>query len=254
MIFPSILKALRSEAHALGKSVGSYAVGIPDPNDEDGIELIDCSDERDDDLCHLTPVVLVHGFFHNWTGWIPLMKVLKEAGYVRFLRVNYESLFDDPREIAGAVAGRVDEMLDALDFDQAHVVGHSLGGAVLRYWETVLGGDEVLGAAVSLGGAQAGTPWARRIPGNLLPDAIRPLDPQGHFIASLTEEPATRWTTISGDADVLIPPPYGHLEGATQHTIEGAGHLGLLYNVQALELVRDSLVAAEPSTVSAATA
>lgn len=253
MFFPSVLRALRSEAHALAKAAGSYAVGIPDPNDLDGIELIDCSDD-DDEFCHLTPVVLVHGFVHNWTGWIPLLGVLREAGYVRFLRVNYESLFDDPREIAGAVAGRVHDLLDALDFDQVHVVGHSLGGAVLRYWETVLGGDEVLGAAVSLGGAQAGTPWARRIPGNLLPDAIRPLDPQGHFIATLTEEPATRWTTIAGAGDVLIPPPYGHLEGATQHTIDATGHLGLLYEPAAHEIVRDVFVAAEPSTGVAATA
>lgn len=240
----SILDAIRLDGRAVLRAAGSYLTGLVDPRDEDTIHVVECP--PDAEVCHLTPVILVHGFAHNWSAWDALIETLRAAGYVRFVRVNYDSVFDSPSEIAGALAVRVHEVFDRLpEVTRIHLVGHSLGGAVVRTWAVTMGGAPRVGAAVTLGGVMQGTPWAR-FP--VLPSAIAPLAPSGHLVDFMNQgdDDRSNWTSIAASEDFLVPQPYALLRGATHHVLDGVGHVGLVYHQPALNLVRDALLAQEP--------
>ncbi|MEM9431542.1 MAG: acetoin dehydrogenase dihydrolipoyllysine-residue acetyltransferase subunit [Pseudomonadota bacterium] len=77
-----------------------------------------------------TPVVLLHGFASDATSWAPLEKVLNGAPLVRMeLPGHGKSAPLDVDDFAG-LAGLVRRTFVDLGLDRAHVVGHSLGGAL----------------------------------------------------------------------------------------------------------------------------
>lgn len=238
-----VVEGLVSETIAIVRTAGTYLLGVRDPHDEDIIDIVDCK-HPPGTPCQLTPVFLVHGFTANWASWLPLLDLLGQRGYHRFVRFNYESVGDGPEEIAGAFARRVHEVKLRLEVDRVHVVGHSLGGVVARYWVVVLGGDDELGHAVTLGSPIAGTPW-----GHLpwLPRGVGELRPDSELVAILTggDDDRTKWTTIAGGQDVLVPGDFAHFPGTTQLDFPAVGHVGLLYDEDVLDEVADALMAAD---------
>jgi pimeloyl-ACP methyl ester carboxylesterase len=245
----SIIEGVRDEGVALAKAAGNYLIGLPDPHDEDLIELVECRDEVP--ACYLTPVFLVHGFLHNWSGWLPLMAVLRDAGFARFVRFSYGGFGDSPEETAGALTRRVFEVVERTRARRIHFVGHSLGGVVVRIHAVMHGGDARLSRAVTLGAPLLGTPWGY-LPN---PTAFRELRPGSELVTLLAnaDDDRSRWMTVAGGADLVVPPRYAHLPGAArQVTIPGLGHVGLLYREQVWHLVRDTFVAAEEAEEEAA--
>jgi pimeloyl-ACP methyl ester carboxylesterase len=239
---PPVFEGVRDEAVALAKAAGNYLIGLPDPHDEDVIELVECRDDLP--VCYLTPVFLVHGFLHNWSGWLPLMAVLRDAGFARFVRFNYGSVGDSPEETAGAFMRRVFEVVERTGARRLHFVGHSLGGVVVRIHAIMHGGDAKLSRAVTLGAPLLGTPWGY-IPN---PTALRELRPGSELVTLLAnaDDDRSRWVTVAGGGDVVVPPRYAHLPGAArQVTVPGLGHVGLLYREELWRLVRDTLLEAE---------
>lgn len=237
------IAGLESEAKALARAAASYLLGIDDPHDEDIIELVECR-HPPDQPCHHTPVFLVHGFSHNWSGWFPLMQALERHGYHRFVRFNYESIGDTPEEIGGAFARRVHEVTLRLGVDRVHVVGHSLGGVILRYWCVVLDGADEIGRAVTLGSPIKGTPWGY-LPG--MPRGLRELRPGSELVAILTggDDDRTKWTTIGGGQDLLVPGDYAHFPGTNRLDFPALGHVGLLYDEGVVAAVTDALHTAD---------
>lgn len=82
------------------------------------------------------PVVLIHGLLGNTTTWRNITPAL--ASRHRVIAVDLVGFghssrsFTSPLTLAGH-ASRVVAMLDALGFEHAAIVGHSLGGAVAQH-------------------------------------------------------------------------------------------------------------------------
>ena len=76
-----------------------------------------------------TPIVLVHGFASDATSWAPLEKHLKHRPLIR---IELPSHGKSPKLGIDSFSDLVKTMrrtFEALDLEQAHLVGHSLGGA-----------------------------------------------------------------------------------------------------------------------------
>lgn len=236
------LTATRREAVALARAARVYATGVKDPNDKALITATACQNAL---VCRPTPVVLVHGFLHNWSAWGPLMTKLRAAGYIQFLRFNYSWIADSPIESAGALAHTMREVFDVLDVDRAHFVGHSLGGVVIRQYTGALGGGATLGHAVTLGSPLAGTAVAAPFP--WLPEAIEDLKPESPFVRRLQGYPidTSEWTCLAADEDLLVPPEGAGLPGVAVESFSGLGHLGMLHDDAVLDRVVQALVTAD---------
>jgi triacylglycerol esterase/lipase EstA (alpha/beta hydrolase family) len=80
-----------------------------------------------------TPVVLIHGYGGNRFHWSALRRRLLHAGFSDVHSLSYSPLAGHVRDIARALVLDCHESMWRAGSPTVHVIGHSLGGIVLRY-------------------------------------------------------------------------------------------------------------------------
>ena len=71
--------------------------------------------------------------------------------------MNYSPFTADVRVAAAQLAEEVEALVAETGYERIHVVGHSMGGLIARYYVTRLGGDERVHTLVTLGTPHHGT-------------------------------------------------------------------------------------------------
>jgi len=178
-----------------------------------------------------TPIVLVHGFVDNRSIFTLLRRQLRRRGFGRIVALNYSVLTADVRGAARGLADAVERLAAETGYDRVHVVGHSLGGLIARYYVQRMGGDARVHTLVTLGTPHAGTLTAHVLPYRL----CRQLRPSSDVVRELGE-PApgcrTRFVAFWSDLDqLMIPRSTARIDHpdlrATNIGVRGVGHLSL---------------------------
>lgn len=112
-----------------------------------------------------TPVVLVHGAAHNGSAWTALADCLRAAGFERLVTLDYRTDRDTVDALAADLGQRLQRVREQADADRVHVIGHSLGGLLLRIWHDGLGGADHTHAAVTLRTVAPPAPASRGLQG-----------------------------------------------------------------------------------------
>jgi triacylglycerol lipase len=152
-----------------------------------------------------TPILLVHGMVDNRSIFTLLRRGLLRRGFGRVHTVDYSPLTADVRVAAAGLAEQVEQLVADSGYERVHVIGHSLGGLIARYYVQRLGGHERVHTLVTLG-----TPHGGTLPAHLLPATLgRQLRPGSALLNELAE-PApgvgTRFVAYWSDLDQLIVP------------------------------------------------
>lgn len=178
-----------------------------------------------------TPILLLHGLVDNRSIFTVLRRHLRRRGFGRVWTMNYQVWTSDLRAAAGKLATTIEAICAQTGYERIHVIGHSMGGLVARYYIQKMGGDARIHTLVSLGTPHRGTQAAR-----LLPTGVcRQMRPESTLLAEL-DEPApgcqTRFLTFWSDVDALmVPKQTAKLEhpDLTNRNIlvRGVGHLSL---------------------------
>ena len=178
-----------------------------------------------------TPILLVHGMVDNRSIFALLRRGLRRRGFGRVLALNYSPLSDDVRAVAERLGELVESVCADTGYERIHVVGHSMGGLVARYYVQQLGGDARVHTVVTLGTPHDGTTVAHLFPHPLL----RQLRPNSDLLTEL-EAPSpgcrTRFVAVWSDLDQLLSP---RTSGILQHPdlvarnvfVRGVGHMSL---------------------------
>lgn len=194
-----------------------------------------------------TPILLVHGMVDNRSVFTLLRRGLRRRGFGRVLTLNYSPLTRDVRVAAAVLATRIEQLCERTGFERIHVIGHSMGGLIARYYVQRLGGDARVHTLVTLGTPHSGTRAAHLLPSGL----ARQLRPGSDLMTEL-EQPApecrTRFLAVWSDLDQLIVPKrHARLEhpdlDARSLLIRGVGHMSLPIHRRALHEI--SLVLAQ---------
>ena len=178
-----------------------------------------------------TPILLVHGLVDNRSVFTVLRRALRRRGFGQVRTLNYSPFTSDVRTAAAQLAALVETTCEQTGHERVHVVGHSLGGVVARYYVQVMGGDARVHTLCTLGSPHAGT-WAA----HLLPSRLaRQLRPGSALLAQLAA-PApgcrTRFVAFWSDLDHLIVPKssarvdHSDLD-ARNVLLRGVGHMSL---------------------------
>lgn len=178
-----------------------------------------------------TPILLVHGMVDNRSIFTLLRLGLRRRGFGRVVTTNYSPLTTDIRVEAARLAEQVEQLVRETGYERVHVVGHSMGGLIARYYVTRLGGDERVHTLVTLGTPHGGTYTAYGWPGRL----TRQLRPGSALMDELTqpvERCRTRFIAYWSDLDQLVFP---QRHGALEHPdllvrnveLHGVGHMSL---------------------------
>jgi pimeloyl-ACP methyl ester carboxylesterase len=145
--------------------------------------------------------------------------------------MNYSPYTADVRVAAAQLAEEVEALVAETGYERIHVVGHSMGGLIARYYVTRLGGDERVHTLVTLGTPHQGTYTAYGWHSQL----TRQLRPGSGLMREL-EQPVpgcrTRFVVYWSDLDQMIFP---QRNAALEHPdlsvrnidLHGVGHMSL---------------------------
>ena len=170
-----------------------------------------------------TPIVLIHGMVDNRTIFAMLRRGLRRRGFSCIRTFSYGPHTSDVRAAATSLGSFVEALCEQTGADKVHIVGHSLGGLIARYYVQVGGGSDRVESVVTLGTPHQGTVAAWLVPHHM----VRQLLPDSDIIAELAAPaPAcsTRFVAFYSDVDqMVIPADHGRLEHPDLTRRERAG-------------------------------
>jgi hypothetical protein len=178
-----------------------------------------------------TPILLVHGMIDNRSIFTLLRRGLHRRGFGRVASINYSPLTTDVRVAAAHLAEEVEALVVETGYERIHVVGHSLGGLIARYYVTRLGGDARVHTLVTLGTPHGGTFNAYALPTNLCCQ-LRPGSALMRELSAPVPRCQTRFVAYWSDLDQMVFPQRNaslvHPDLSIRNVeIQAVGHMSL---------------------------
>ena len=178
-----------------------------------------------------TPILLVHGIVSNRSIFTLLRRGLTRRGFSNVFAMNYLTVANDVRAAAAGLSVEVERIVEETGFERIHIIGHSLGGLIARYYVTRLGGDTRVHTLITLGTPHEGSYAAYAVPTTLM----QQMRPGSHLMREL-DRPVrgcrTRFISYWSDNDLAILPQRNaslrHRDLRARNVkLHGAGHLTL---------------------------
>lgn len=175
-----------------------------------------------------TPILLLHGLFHNRACWWYAKLKLRQQGFRQLHTLNLPP-WKDAESLTELIALRVDALRHATGCDKVTLVGHSMGGILARNYLQLRGGAGKVARLVLLGAPNQGS--------KLVPFAVtrlaRVLLPNSEFLQRLNAAPfpaAVPVTNIYSRHDnMVVPSSACQLPSVREVVLEKLGHISLLY-------------------------
>jgi triacylglycerol lipase len=186
-------------------------------------------------------VVMVHGFFASAGVWRPMKRALAYGTGANVATFSHAPGVGIER-IARSLAKLVERVPS---YCRVHLVGHSLGGLVARYYVQEMGGHTRVSQTISLGSPFGGTSRAHPFPFLV----GRDLSHRSPILARLRErahEHDVPHTSFVGDGDIVVVPadsavfPRGDVV-----VLPNCGHNTLLFHGESIARVVDRVRAVQ---------
>ncbi len=183
-----------------------------------------------------TPVLLVHGYLANKSNWYFVERALRQVGYEGIHGLNYSPRNADVDELARVCVLRAHEVMAAAGSERIHLVGHSLGGLVIRRATQTFGLHEAA-SVVTVATPHGGVDLARFGPliggRNTIARQLRPGSEWLRSMWATTSAlPDTRYVAYYSNLDLLVPGRRAmmleHALGATNILMKDHGHLSVM--------------------------
>lgn len=191
--------------------------------------------------CHWRiPVLLVHGYICNQRVWDKVAQALQQAGHP-VLAINLEPLFTSVDEYAPQIQRAVVRLQQATGAPRVSLVGHSMGGLVIRAWLRKYGSADVA-KIITLGTPHQGT----RIGGWSPTTNAAQMAWNSPWLQALqaSETPATRQfmhIAVSEHDNVVYPQREQVLPDASVTEFKGLGHLELCLDERVIQWMLQKL-------------
>ena len=215
-----LLEVAGREAHALAKQSTLFY--------RDVLEVVPEARPGDD------VVVFVHGLFQT----AGVLRPVRER-IARETRAETASFSYAPGPGIVRIAERLGELMRELPNGvRIHLVGHSVGGLVVRWYVQELGRDERVVQTISLGSPFSGTTHARYFPMQVGRDIVPGSRLLARLAAGARAGERVPHLSITATHDSIVPNGAMLCAGDTL-TIDGCGHNSLIYHgAVAREIVR----------------
>ena len=189
-------------------------------------------------------IVLVHGFVCNSGLWGPMLRHLRNSGFVRVHAVDLDPFYRSMTQSLAEFEASLNKIMQLENArGEAILIGHSMGGVLARVFQNQHP-DRIL-AAISIGAPHAGTDLARLVStieaGPARPDTRWLVE----FNAALAAERDTKLLpalNIWSDSDnIVYPQGNAALNTSVDCRLNGIGHLHLAFSKSALNHVTEFL-------------
>jgi triacylglycerol lipase len=186
------------------------------------------------------PVLLVHGYICNQRVWDKIAQALHQAGHP-VLAITLEPLFTSIDDYAAQVQQAVVQLQHATGASQVALVGHSMGGLVIRAWLRQHGSADVF-RIITLGTPHQGTRVAARAPTT---NAAQ-MSWNSPWLQALqaSETPATRQLmhiALTQHDNIVYPQREQVLTDASVTEFTGLGHLEMCLDERVIQWLMQKL-------------
>jgi pimeloyl-ACP methyl ester carboxylesterase len=182
----------------------------------------------------------------NRAAWKPLL----DSGLLREFNVataNLEPIFGDIDTYAEVVHRSVEALRSASGAARVVLVGHSMGGLAARVYLRKHG-DAHVARVITLASPHHGTIFGRLGHSR----NARQMASRSPFIEHLRQHDRGRWarftTVATRDDNLVVPRSSPLLPGAKQIELDGVGHLALIEDPRAWQIIADEARAAALTT------
>jgi triacylglycerol esterase/lipase EstA (alpha/beta hydrolase family) len=193
--------------------------------------------------CTHPPVLLVHGLYHNASAWYLYKWWLKRRGYEKVFSWSYNTIKYDFWQLAEQLRGVVREAADLCGGEPVILMGHSMGGLLVRAAIAAPETAESVSAAVILGTPNQGSKLAALAIGRL----GRSISYGGPLIKRLNAMPSPKnmpKLNVYSPLDNMVLPT-SSLEvperGWIQAETAPISHVSMLYHIPTVRLVMEFL-------------
>jgi pimeloyl-ACP methyl ester carboxylesterase len=180
-------------------------------------------------------LLLIAGFMCNRAAWKPLLDSGRLAQF-NVATVNLEPIFGDIDHYADVVHHAVEKLRAATGAARVILVGHSMGGLAARVYLR-RHGDAHVARVVTLASPHHGTIFGRLGHSR----NARQMARGSHFVEHLRQHDRGRWsrfaTVATRDDNLVVPRSSPLLPGARQVELDGVGHLALIEDPRAWQVV-----------------
>jgi triacylglycerol lipase len=198
-----------------------------------------------------TPILLVHGIVDNHAIFTLLHRALRRRGFVTVSTYDYGLLTRDIPTAARQLGEAIEKLVANTGYERIHVIGHSLGGLIARYYVQRLGGDARVHTLITLATPHYGTELAR--PLRMLPllDQLAPDSPVIRELAEPAPNCRTRFVAFYSDIDHVVWPSRNarldHPDLQVRNVaVSGVGHLSMPNNGQVAFKISSALAELDP--------
>jgi pimeloyl-ACP methyl ester carboxylesterase len=182
---------------------------------------------------HDDVVVLVHGFFASAGVFRPMRRHL-----TRDTSAKVASFTHAPGEGIERIARSLARLLDRIPAGcRVHLVGHSLGGVVARWYVQELGGHARVTQTISLGSPFGGTERAQPFRFLVGADLCRTSPTLARLRARAHDHDVPHLSVVADHDLVVVPCESAVFPRGEVVVLQGRGHNSLLYDPEAIRAV-----------------
>ncbi|UCG21941.1 MAG: hypothetical protein JSU80_05035 [Deltaproteobacteria bacterium] len=191
-----------------------------------------------------TPIIFVHGLYHNHTAWYLYLRWFRRWGWSHMKAIKLKGKFRSINEFARILAEEVEKVMAETQSEKVDLVGQSMGGLVIRSYLAEDSGRAKIRRVVTLGSPHRGSKLA--VFG--LGQAAKEMVPGSAFLESLNQGVQIpqdgRFYAIYTLVDNMVLP-----NESTKLTWDGVknletrivNHVGLAYCKHTARLVKECL-------------
>ncbi len=158
---------------------------------------------QQDGTAEFAPVLLVHGFAGTDSTWSPLRDALTDVGFDHVITLRYNTFRAGIDDVADWLVLHARRTMMGSGAAGVHLIGHSLGGLVVRHAVQNRGLGGKARTAVMMSSPQSGT-WVARLMPTPASRQMRPGSPFLEDLSSQRPDPRTSWLAMHGDADRVV--------------------------------------------------
>lgn len=187
-------------------------------------------------------VIVTHGLASHWSLMLPLVWRIRRSGFSA-INHGYRSFFKTVPQHAHSLLERLRKINRDDQYDQVHIVAHSLGAIITRQalLEIERSGERLdkLRRVVMLSPPNAGSAAAERL-SYLVPlsETVRQLSNRNQsFVREMDEPRVAEIGIIEASYDFVVPSTTAQLSTQADHVQVYSGHNGLLVRPAAAKQV-----------------
>ena len=190
------------------------------------------------------PILLIHGYLHNSSGWVYMMDELKKAGFKSVYAVSLWHPFRSIDDYVPFIQETAQKIAEETKQKDLIIVGHSMGGLVASKAALTMPDKGVnVTDLFTLASPLKGTPLAKI---GLGPNA-RQMQTNSEFTQDLEvriakNEKNIRFFEAASSMDEIVPKKYALLgQKGRQLVLNDLGHIGMLFSPRVADWIIASL-------------